>query len=72
LLRFRIIGMDPDEYVIGCLFLGDPLTPLNPAHPAGQPRNLLQPFQLLDRLRFFIAKDPTSVSSHGDVVVEKI
>src|SRR5271166_6070095 len=34
-LRFRIVGMDPDEYVIGCLFLGDLLTPLKPAHPAG-------------------------------------
>jgi hypothetical protein len=70
-LRFRIPGMDPDEYAVGCLFLGDPLAPPAPAQQAVLPRNLLQPFQLLDRLRFTMIKDPTTGSLYGDVIVEK-
>src|SRR5262245_1048994 len=53
-LRFRIDGMDLTEYVVACLFLGDPSVAPNPAQPATFPRQLLQPFALLDHLRFTI------------------
>ena len=70
-LRFRIVGMDQTEYLIACLFLGDPDAPPDPARPATWPRNLLQPFQLLDRLRFTLDRDPAAGSLHGELVVEK-
>ena len=50
LLRFRIAGMDPDEYAISCLFLGDPDTPPDPTKAATFARKLLQPLQLLNQL----------------------
>ncbi len=70
-LRFRIDGMDQTEYAIACLFLGDPdaLPALTPS--ATRPRRLLQPFQLLDWLRFTLGKDPAVASLHGELVVEK-
>jgi hypothetical protein len=70
-LRFRIAGIDPDEYAIGCLFPGDPQTPPDPAQQAVVPRNLLQPYQLLGPLLFTMARDPITGSLYGDVVVEK-
>jgi hypothetical protein len=70
-LRFRLPGMDPDEYAVGCLFLGDPQTPPDPAQQAVLPRNLLQPYQLLGPLRFTMVKDPITGSLYGDVIVEK-
>ena len=36
-LRFRIDGMDPTEYVLACLFLSDPDAPPDPARPAPGP-----------------------------------
>lgn len=59
--------MDQTEHVIACLFLGDPDAPPAPA----QPRKLLQPFQLLDRLRFTLDKDPAAGSLYGELMVEK-
>jgi hypothetical protein len=70
-LRFRVDGMDPTEYAIACLFLGDPNAPLFPASPATQPRKLLQPFHLLDQLRFTLDKDPSAGLPYGELVVEK-
>ena len=70
-LRFQIVGMDPTEYVIACLFLGDPNIPPTSARSATLPRKLLQPFQLLDRLRFTLDKDPAAGSLHGMLIVEK-
>jgi hypothetical protein len=46
LLRARIVGMDPTEYVFPCYFLGDP----NLAPPA-QSRNLLGLTGVIDQLR---------------------
>jgi hypothetical protein len=69
-LRFRVVGLDLTEYAIPCFFLGDPSTPPGPARPAG-PRKLLQPFQLLDWLRFTLDKDPSTGSLYGDVAAEK-
>lgn len=70
-LRFRIDGMDQTEYVLACLFLGDPDAPPDPARPATWPRKLLQPFQLMDWLRFTLDKDPATGSLYGELVVEK-
>jgi hypothetical protein len=71
LLRFQILGMDQTEYATPCLFLGDPMVPPHPGRPATLPRKLLQPFALVDRLRFVIDKDPLAGSLYGDLIVEK-
>lgn len=73
MLAFRIDGMDPTLYAVPCLFLGDPDTPPNPSAPAGTlPRNLLQPFHLLDVLNFSTKKDPSSIAAaHGELVIDK-
>ncbi len=63
--------MDPTEYVIACLFLGDPDAPPAQTPPATRPRKLLQPFQLLDWLRFTLDKDPAAGSLYGELIVEK-
>jgi hypothetical protein len=63
--------MDQTGYLTACLFLGDPNTPPM-GGPATFPRRLLQPFGLLDQLRFTIDKDPTGVGAlYGVLVVEK-
>jgi hypothetical protein len=71
-LRFRIVGMDATEYAIACLFLGDPDTPPDPRQAASLPRQLLQPFQLLDHLRFMLQKDPALGNLYGELVLEKV
>jgi hypothetical protein len=71
LLRFRVVGLDPTEYFVPCLFLGDPDTPPDPRQAASLPRKLLQPFALLDRLRFTADKDPARGNMYGELVVEK-
>ena len=71
MLRFRIEGMDLTDYVVACLFLGDPSVAPNPAQPATFPRKLLQPFALLDHLRFTIDHDPATGSMYGELVIEK-
>jgi hypothetical protein len=70
LLRFRVAGMDQTEYVAPCLFLGDPALPPAPGSPANFPRKLLQPFALLDYLRFEIDKTGTA-SLFGELIIEK-
>jgi hypothetical protein len=70
-LRFRVVGMDPTEYLVSVLFLGDPDTPLDPSQPGTFPRNLLQPLGLLEHLRFEMKKDPLHGSLYGDLIIEK-
>jgi hypothetical protein len=70
-LRFRIDGMDPTEYYVACFFLGDPDTAPDPRAIATFPRKLLQPFSLLDRLRFLMDHDPASAMLYGHVIVEQ-
>jgi hypothetical protein len=73
MLRFRIDGMDPTEYAVSCLFLGDPNARPSPNAPVGAlPRNLLQPLALLEKLRFTLEKEPTGRSAYGQLVVEKV
>ena len=70
LLRFRIVGMDATEYAVPCYFLGDPYTP--PAGPASAlPRELLQPFALLDHLRFHFDKNAAIAAPYGEMTIEK-
>jgi hypothetical protein len=70
LLRFRVAGMDLTEYTVACLFLGDPGVP-----PSGKqgtlPRILLQPFALLDQLRFSFDKNATVAAPYGEMIIEK-
>jgi hypothetical protein len=69
-LRFRIEGMDPTEYIVPCFFLGDPnVAPTAP--PASLARNLLQPLALLDLLRFSFDKNATLTAPYGEMVIEK-
>ena len=70
-LRFQIAGMDATEYATPCLFLGDPATPPDPNRLATVPSKLLQPCNLLDALRFIMAKDPAAGTLYGELVVEK-
>jgi hypothetical protein len=70
-LRFQIAGMDATEYVVPCLFLGDPHAPPQPGNPATAPGKLLQPFHLLDQLRFTLGKDPAFGTLYGELAVEK-
>ncbi len=71
MLRFRIIGMDQTEYAVACLFLGDPNVARSPTQPTTGPRKLLQPFALLNQLRFAIERDPVAGSVYGELIVEK-
>jgi hypothetical protein len=71
LLRFRIQGMDLTEYALDCLFLGDPSVAPNPAQPAAFPRQLLQPFALLNQLRFTMDRDPAAGGLYGELIIEK-
>jgi hypothetical protein len=70
-LRFRVVGMDLTEYFVSCFFLGDPDSPPDPHQAATVPRKLLQPFALLDSLRFSGDKDPARGNLCGELVVEK-
>lgn len=70
LLRFQIIGMDTTEYTVSCLFLGDPDVPPEP-NQAALPRNLFQPFSLLDQLRFLFDRNSSPTAIYGIMTVEK-
>jgi hypothetical protein len=71
ILRFQVAGMDATEYVVPCLFLGDPTTPPDLSRPALIPSKLLQPFHLLEHLRFTLRKDPAVGPLYGELLVEK-
>lgn len=73
-LVFRIAGLGPTQFTVSCLFLGDPNTPPPPGTPRGQvPRNLLQPFALLNQLKLYSEKDMLSVGApHGEFVLETV
>ena len=62
--------MDATEYVVPCLFLGDPDT-VPTGNPGMLPRNLLQPLALLDPLRFRLEKNGTPAAPYGEIIVEK-
>jgi hypothetical protein len=69
-LRFQVAGTDQTEYVVGCLFLGDPDAPaVTPA--ANRPRKLLQPLGLIRRLRFTLEDNQAAGVPYGEMVIEK-
>jgi hypothetical protein len=70
-LRFRVAGMDPTEYVTPCLFLGDPGVAPVAARPATFPKKLLQPLALVERLRIAFDKDVAGGSLYGEITIEK-
>jgi hypothetical protein len=66
LLRARIPGMDPTEYVFPCYFLGDPSLPASP-----QARNLLGLTGVINQIRLTFDGTSSPVAPSGVLVVEE-
>ena len=67
LLRARVIGMDPTEFVFPCYFLGDPNLP--PHTPA---LNLLGLTGVINQIRLIFDGATSARAPWGVLVVEKI
>jgi hypothetical protein len=65
LLRARIVGMDPTEYVFPCYFLGDP------NGPAVNPQHLLGLTGVINQVRFTFDGATSLVARYGVLIVEK-
>jgi hypothetical protein len=65
LLRARIVGMDPTEYVFPCYFFGDPDAAVT------KPRNLLGLTGVINQIRFIFDGATSLLAPFGVVVVEK-
>jgi hypothetical protein len=65
LLRARVVGMDPIEYVFPCYFLGDPSQ-----SPSGQARNLLGLTGVINQIRLGFDGRPHPAAKWGILVVE--
>jgi hypothetical protein len=65
LLRARIVGMDPTEYLFPCYFLGDLDV------PATRPRNLLGLTGVINQVRLTFDGTPSVLAPFGVLVVEK-
>jgi hypothetical protein len=72
LIRARVDGMDPTEYVFPCYFIGDPDAPFDPIQPPKFPRSLLGLSGVVDKIRILFDGTPTPTAPHGLVVIEKI
>ena len=72
LIRARLEGMDPTEYVFPCYFIGDPDERFDPRHPPKFPRSLLALSGVVDKIRFLFDGTPTPAAPHGLMVMEKI
>lgn len=69
LLRFRVPGLDQTEFMTSVLFLGSvDVAPILTSSTL-LPRRLLQPFSLLNDLRF--SMDNNGTTPFGEVVIEK-
>jgi hypothetical protein len=66
LLRARIVGMDPTEFVFPCYFIGDPN-----ALPPAQPRNLLALTGVINQIRLCFDGSTSALAPWGILVVEK-
>jgi hypothetical protein len=64
LLRARIVGMDPTEYIFPCYFLGDPDVPV------AKPRNLLGLTGVINQVRFLFDGPTSLLAPYGVLVVE--
>jgi hypothetical protein len=65
LLRARVVGMDPTEFVFPCYFLGDPDVP-----PVGG-RNLLGLTGVINQIRLTFDGTYSLVAPYGLLIVEK-
>ena len=72
LIRARVDGMDPTEYVFPCYFIGDPDAPFDPNRPPRFPRSLLGLSGVVDKIRILFDGTPTATAPHGLMVIEKI
>jgi len=72
LIRARVDGMDPTEYVFPCYFIGDPDAPFDPNRPPKFPRSLLGLSGVVDKIRFLFDGTRTATAPQGLMVVEKI
>ncbi len=66
LLRARVVGMDPTEFVFPCYFLGDPNVP-----PPTQTRNLLGLTGVINQICLTFDGRSSVRSPRGVLVVEK-
>ena len=66
LLRARVVGMDPTEFVFPCYFLGDPNLP-----PPTQARNLLGLTGVINQIRLSFDGTTSVPAPWGVLVVEK-
>jgi len=66
LLRARIPGLDPTEYIFPCYFLGDPNVPIR------DPKNLLGLTGVIDKIRLIFDGTPSGAAQYGLLIVEKI
>jgi hypothetical protein len=64
LLRARVVGLDPTEYLFPCYFLGDPNVP----HP--DPRSLLGLTGVINQVRVSFDGSPTPGAPDGRLIVE--
>jgi Aspartyl protease len=72
LIRARVDGMDPHDYVFPCYFIGDPDAPFDPNRPPRFPRSLLGLSGVVDKIRILFDGTPTATAPHGLMVIEKI
>ena len=72
LIRARVDGMDPTEYLFPCYFIGDPDAPFDPNRPPRFPRSLLGLSGVVDKIRILFDGTPTATAPHGLMVIEKI
>jgi hypothetical protein len=72
LIRARVDGMDPTEYVFPCYFIGDPVAPFDPQRPPRFPRSLLGLSGVVDKIRILFDGTPTATAPYGLMVIERI
>jgi len=70
LLRARVIGMDPVEFVLPCYFLGDPDVFPDPSQPAVLFRSLLGLTGVVDKIRLLFDGKPSAGGKYGLLIVE--
>jgi hypothetical protein len=66
LLRARVVGMDPTEFVFPCYFPGDPNVP-----PQSQALNLLGLTGVINQIRLIFDSTTSVQAPWGVLVVEK-
>ena len=71
-IRTRVDGMNPTDYVFPCYFVGDPDAPFDHNHPPRFPRSLLGLSGVVDKIRILFDRTPTATAPHVLMVIEKI